>query len=103
MSASWVAGDVRARAIAREALGAPAIRQIALAPSLSDAVKALDHTAYGRWIPAGATLAGAQHGVAASVLWHLRVLAGWLPPDGVQVLRTLAGWYEIANVDQHLA
>ena len=36
-------------------------------------------------------------------LWNLRVLAGWLPRDGVVLLRTLAAWFELANVDEMLA
>ena len=43
-----------------------------------------------------------QDAVAGSVLWHLRILAGWVPETGVRVLRVLAGGFEIANVDQHL-
>jgi hypothetical protein len=50
----------------------------------------------------GQTLASAQHAVANSVLWDLRVLAGWLPPGGSQLMRPLAGWFEIANVDELL-
>ena len=37
--------------------------------------------------------------MAATFLWNLRVLAGWTGPDGARVLRLLAGWAEIANVD----
>jgi hypothetical protein len=40
--------------------------------------------------------------VAGTLLWDLRVLAGWLPRDGVRLLRTLGGWFEIANVDELL-
>jgi hypothetical protein len=47
-------------------------------------------------------LTDAEHGVAATVLWNARVLAGWLPPAGVTQLRLLAGWFEIANVDIQL-
>jgi hypothetical protein len=48
------------------------------------------------------SLAAAQHAVAATLLWDLRVLAGWLPSDGVALLRVLACWFEIANVDELL-
>jgi hypothetical protein len=40
--------------------------------------------------------------VAATFLWHLRVLAGWLPRDGVDLMRATAAWFEIANVDELL-
>ena len=40
------------------------------------------------------TLAQAQQAVAATLLWDLRAPAGWLPRDGVDWLRVLAGWFE---------
>jgi hypothetical protein len=40
--------------------------------------------------------------VAATLLWNVRVLAGWLPARGAEVLRVLAGWFEIANIEEHL-
>ena len=30
------------------------------------------------------------------------MLAGWLPWDGVRLLRTLGAWFEVANVDELL-
>src|SRR5690242_12986624 len=77
-------------------------RELAASPSLAAAVQTLAGSPYGRAVPAGASLAQAQHAVAATLLWNLRVLAGWLPAAGVRALRVLAGWFEIANVDQHL-
>ena len=44
----------------------------------------------------------AGDGVAAVGLWHLRVLAGWLPPNRAAPLRVLAGGFEVANVDEQL-
>ena len=44
----------------------------------------------------------AQRAVGAALLWHLRVLAGWQPVEGSQAVRALAGWFEIANVDDLL-
>jgi len=56
--------------------------------------------------PGGAGMPGAvaaaQHAVAATLLWDLRVLAGWLPQGSAQLMRTLAGWFEIANVAERL-
>jgi hypothetical protein len=103
MSVAWVAGGVRARALARRAIGAGQARRLAAAGSLEDALRLLAATAYGREIRPGQTLAQAQHGVAAAILWDLRVLAGWLPQGGVALLRTLAAWFEIANTDELLA
>jgi hypothetical protein len=50
-----------------------------------------------------ARLAAAQHAIAEALLWDLRVLAGWLPPGGAQLMRALAGWFEITNVAERLA
>lgn len=102
MSAGWVAGSVRARALARRRLGPDATRRLASSASLGDALRALAATPYGRGNPPERSLAGAQHAIADAVLWDLRVLAGWLPRDGVQLLRVLAGWFELANADELL-
>lgn len=102
MSAGWVAGSVRARAFARRRLGAAAARRLAAAGSLAEARRALAATAYGSGVHQGQDLAAVQHEIAGSLLWNLRVLAGWLPPDGVRLLRALGGWFEIANVDEML-
>jgi hypothetical protein len=102
MSAGWVAGSVRAKALVRRRLGAGAARRLAASGSLGDALRILAATPYGAGIRPGQPLAAAQHEVAGTLLWDLRVLAGWLPRDGVRLLRTLGGWFEIANVDELL-
>lgn len=103
MSTSWVAGTVRAKALARRRVGAAGAHGLATAETLSDAVTALAATPYGHYVRVGQSLAEAQHAVGAALLWHLRVLAGWLPREGVDVVRHLAGAFEVANVDEHLA
>ena len=102
MSAGWVAGSVRARGLARRRMGAEATRRLAACPSLSDALQLLAATGYGANIGRGQELAAAQHEVADTLLWDLRVLAGWLPSDGARLLRTLGAWFELANVDELL-
>lgn len=102
MSVAWVAGSVRAKALARRRLGADAARRLASLGSLDEALRMLSATSYGRAARPGQALAEAQHAVAAALLWNLRVLAGWLPPGGVGLLRALAGWFEIANTDELL-
>jgi hypothetical protein len=102
VSAGWVAGSVRARALARRCLGAAAARQLAASGSLREALQALTGTYYGRDIRPGQTLAEGQQAIAGTILWDMRVLAGWLPGGGVSLLRRLAGWFEIANVDELL-
>lgn len=102
MSAGWVAGGVRAQAMARRRLGTGGAHELARAGSLAEAVAVLADSPYSWGVRSGNDLAGAQRGVAATVLWNLRVLAGWLPGAGVGMLRLLGGWFEIANVDEHL-
>jgi len=102
MTAGWVAGAVRAKAMARRVLGAGAARRVAASQSLPEAQRMLQSTPFRDAAEAGLSLASAQHAVAATILWDLRVLAGWLPRDGVSLLRLLAGWFEIANVDELL-
>jgi hypothetical protein len=43
-------------------------------------------------------LPAAQRAVSATLLWHLRVLAGWGPPLGAGPLRLLSAGFESANV-----
>jgi hypothetical protein len=102
MTGEWVAGTVRAKGMARRVLGADAARQLAACRSLSEAQHLLAATPFRNAAGPGLSLAAVQHAVAATVLWDLRVLAGWLPRDGVALLRLLAGWFEIANVDELL-
>ncbi len=102
MSAGWVAGSVRAKALVRRRLGAGAARRLAACGSLGDALRTLAASPYGTSIRPEQPLAAAQHEVAGTLLWDLRVLAGWLPRDGVRLLRTLAAWFEMANVDELL-
>ncbi|HEY6708602.1 MAG TPA: hypothetical protein VJB61_13545 [Actinomycetota bacterium] len=100
--AGWVAGTVRARSLARRRLGAGAARRLATSSSLHDAVATLAATPYGHGVRVGQDLAGAERGLVETLLWHLRVLGGWLPRDGAAMLRLLAGWFEIANVEELL-
>jgi hypothetical protein len=102
MTTSWVAATVRARSLARRRLGAAGARRLAASDSAEQAVVALAETAYGHDVAPTATLAQAQHAVAATLLWHLRVLGGWVPRSGVPALRALAAGFEVANVDEHL-
>jgi hypothetical protein len=60
-------------------------------------------TPYGREVRVDMDLVSAEHAVFATLLWHMRVLAGWGPPLGAGPLRLLAAGFEIANVTGHLA
>jgi len=103
MTTSWVAGTVRARALARRRIGAAAARALATSDSVANAVQALSQTPYGHDVRPHDSVAAAQRGVGSALLWQLRVLAGWLPRDGVDVVRLLSGGFEIADLDAHLA
>ncbi len=102
MTVGWVAGSVRARAIARRRVGTEAARQVAASDSLQTALRRLAAGPAHRGTRPGQTLAAAQHAVTGAVLWDLRVLVGWLPAGGRQLMRPLAGWFEIANIDELL-
>lgn len=107
MAAGYVAGVTRAQGMLTRCLGADRARDLASAPTLQDALGYLRTTPYGRG-PYGRPAEGreplraAQRAVAATLLWHLRVLAGWQPPHGARILRLLASGFEIANVDEHV-
>jgi hypothetical protein len=98
----WVAGTVRARAMARRRLGQVGARSLAGSASLETALELLAEGPYGHDVRSGQSLAHAQHAVRSTLLWNLRVLAGWLPREGVAGLRALAAWFELLNVDDHL-
>ena len=102
MSAGWVAGGVRAKGLARHRLGPTGVSQLAAAPGLAAAIAVLLDTPYAHEVRTGQDLGAAQRAVASTFLWNLRVLAGWAPYDGVRMLRLVAGWFEIANVEDRL-
>lgn len=103
MRAGWVAGTVRAKALVGRCPGTSGTREIASAPTLGDALQRLATTPYARYTRTAAGLNHAQWAVSATLLWHLRVLAGWLPRGGVRLLVPLAAGFEIANVASRLA
>ncbi|WP_406164694.1 hypothetical protein [Streptomyces sp. NBC_00996] len=102
MSAGWVAGAVRARALVDRYPGAGGAREIAACATLDDALQRLAGTPYSRYARTAVGLPEAQRAVTATLLWHLRVLAGWLPRDGARLLVPLAAGFEIANVTSRL-
>ena len=103
MSPGWVAGVTRARLLLSRVVGANHARAIAGCRSLGEAVGALAGSAYGERVQAGVDLEAAERGVAETLLWHLRILAGWLPAAGAGLVRALAGWFELVNIDARLA
>ena len=104
MSAAWVAGSVRARLLLERCAGVERVKELAGAASLSEAVVKLAGTAYAPVAKSSrATLEEAQRGVAGCAALQLRVLAAWLPPEAKPLLRSLAAWFELVNIENRLA
>jgi hypothetical protein len=103
MSVGWVAGSVRGRLLLGRRLGRGPALDLARTASLAEALSLLAASSYGRATEAPGDVAAAQRAIAETLLLHLRLLAGWLPPTGVGAIRALAGWFELVNVDDRLA
>ena len=116
MRSDWVAASVRAKAMARRRAGAGLCRDAAALGSLPRALEILEQTGYGLELIADANtardgnsardggtgpeadLAAAQHATRRSVLWQLRVLAGWLPVSGARMVRAAGAAFELENI-----
>ena len=103
MIGDWTAASVRARGLAARRVGAAACRTLAHSGSLSEALAALTHTPYNHDLRTGMNVAAAERAVSSTLLWHLRVLAGWAPSRGHDRVRVLAAAFEIANIVGKLA
>ncbi|WP_179200854.1 V-type ATPase subunit, partial [Streptomyces scabiei] len=102
MGSARVAGVTRARALRTRRLGADGVREVAACRTLDDALHYLTATAYRHDVTPGGSLAEAQRAVTATLLWHLRILAGWQSADGAGAVRALAAGFEISNAEGHL-
>jgi hypothetical protein len=91
MSTAWVAGSVRAASLSRRRVGAAGALSLAGSPDLRSALTTLAASPYGHEVHADHTIGEAEHAIGAMLLWHLRVLAGWLPREGSDVIRLLFG------------
>ncbi len=103
MNLPWVAGAIRGRALARRRLGDQGVHDLSHTRSLARALSFLAASSYGHRVRADLDVPRAQRAVADTTLWHLRVLAGWLPPSGVELVRQVAAWFELANVEGRVA
>jgi hypothetical protein len=101
VSVGWVAGTARARLLLGHRVGREGARRLAALPP-QEALAALAGTRYGGREDAG-DLRGAQRAVAEALLLELRILGGWLPPGATGLVRTLAAWFELVNVEDRLA
>ena len=102
MKPGWTAGVTRARLLLDRVVGPEHASEVAGSHSLAEGLATLAGSAYGERVRAGQDLATAQRGVADTLLWHLRILAGWLPAAGGALVRVLAGWFEVVNIDGRL-
>lgn len=102
MTGSWVAADVRAIAMSRRTVGRAGATSIAACVDLAAALTELQSSPYARDVRPSHDLAGAQRAVASTLLWNVRVIAGWVPPSGVGMLRIAMAWFEILNVEARL-
>ncbi|MCC3293673.1 hypothetical protein LJ756_03460 [Arthrobacter sp. zg-Y411] len=98
MQADWVAATVRGRSMAQRRLGAGACRSLSTLPNLPAAVEALAGSVYAGELAAARTLQEAQLATRRTVLWQLRVLAGWLPANGTPLVRAVAARFEADNI-----
>lgn len=99
----WNPGAVRARLLAGRRLGRGGRQALARSGSLGAALATLAGGPYGHDVTPDLRLAAARWAVSATPLWHLRILAGWLPPAGGELIRSLAGWWEVRNIENALA
>lgn len=97
MGAGWVAGVTRARAMLSRCLGASGAQDVAGAATLDDALRYLGSTPYRHDLGSEAGLADAQRAVSTTLLWHLRVLAGWQPRAGAAAVRLLASGFPVQH------
>ena len=98
MSADWVAASVRARSLAMRRIGAGASYEIASQPSLADGLRLLDGTVYAERLVGCTSLGAAERATRETVLWQLRVLAGWVPATGTRLVRAAAATFERENI-----
>ena len=98
VGADWVAATVRARALARRRAGTGTSAAIARAATLQDGLQMLEGTAYEQWIAGAADLTAAEHATRGTVLWQVRVMAGWLPVSSSRLCRSVAAAFERDNL-----
>ncbi|WP_341953426.1 hypothetical protein [Salinibacterium sp. TMP30] len=99
MIADWVAASVRARGMIERRVGHGGSDRIAACHEFDEALASLAGTVYGGRLEGVSTLAEAQRAINATVLWQLRVLAGWLPASGMQLVTAAAAGFEAVNIE----
>lgn len=103
MKAAWVGAGVRARLLVARRLGPEGAAAVAAAGSREQAAMLLARTSYAREADTGWDAGGVERVLAEVTLLRLRLLTGWLPAGAPALMRSLAAWFEIANIDDRLA
>ena len=98
MRSDWVAASVRARSMAQRRAGAGTCRFVAAAPNLQAGLERLSDSSYSNELRAARTLPEADLATRRTVLWQLRVMAGWLPAGGARLVRAAAAAFEADNI-----
>jgi hypothetical protein len=109
MTAGWTAAAVRAHGLVRRRLGPVVARRIAATPDWAQAVAALDGSVYAERVAGTGHDAHDPHDPAAvqraitdTLIWQVRVLAGWSPPGGTAWARCLLAAAERENIVDRL-
>jgi hypothetical protein len=103
VTAGWVAATTRGRSLLGRTLGAEGARAIATAASWEQGRDRVATSIYGNGLAPHADRETAHRTAIAATTWQLRVLSGWLPPDGGGLARLAAAPIEIINIEGHLA
>lgn len=103
MRPGWVAGALRGRMLASRRLDPASRHALESAQGLEGGLSVLASTTYAHRLHSGMTLEEAQRQVGETTLWHLRVLAGWLPPGGGEDIGVVAGWFEMQDMIGYFA
>ncbi|HYL08060.1 MAG TPA: hypothetical protein VEU76_05895 [Candidatus Udaeobacter sp.] len=98
-----MAASVRARLLANRRIGSARALELARSEDLPAALAQLTSSPYSAGLTPDLPLEAAQRTVAATLLWNLRLIAGWLPPGGVQAVQPLTAWFELANIEERIA
>ncbi|WP_062466320.1 V-type ATPase subunit [Demequina maris] len=98
MSAAWVGATVRVRALAAGRAGPQGAVKLAAAPTLDEAAELMRTWSYGARIEGPSTPEALQRAARETLLWQLRVLAGWAPAGGTRLMRAAAADFERANI-----
>ncbi|WNM27896.1 hypothetical protein RN607_02505 [Demequina capsici] len=101
MSAAWVAASVRVRALAAGRAGEQGALRIASARTWTEVEDLLSRWSYGVRAAHVSGPEALQRAARETLLWQLRVLAGWAPASGTGILRAAAARFERENILQH--